>query len=86
MGFFSWSDEDLMLPNHDSDPISPTYESYCSELIPQHRSCTIVWGLCPVGFLWNILRFRNSASPPCDTWIGWLPYSGCTLRRFAPTF
>ncbi|EDR05290.1 uncharacterized protein LACBIDRAFT_303040 [Laccaria bicolor S238N-H82] len=85
MGFFSWSDEDLMLPNHDSDPISPTCESHSSELTLQHSSCTNVWGVCPVAFLWNILGSvieKNPLDPHRDTWVGCLPYSGYTLRPF----
>ena len=100
MGFFSWSDEDLMVDrvffhevtyfmhrkatNHDSDPISPTHESHSSELTPQRSSRTIVWGICPVASLWNILRSvieKNPLDPHRDTWLGGL-YSGYKLQRF----
>ncbi|KIJ89709.1 hypothetical protein K443DRAFT_117623 [Laccaria amethystina LaAM-08-1] len=88
MGFFSWSDEDLMQPNHDSDPISPTYVSQPSELTPQHSSCTIGWGSVHSAFSGTFFVSEIPLHPPCDAWIGWLSYSGYTLRRFGatPTF
>ena len=77
------------LLNHDSDPISPTYESHSSESTPQHSSCSLnVWEVCPVlvqlssSGTFFVLWFKKFRDPPRDTCIGCLLYSGYTLRHF----